>query len=299
MATKKKQQVKQKAKAAATGVGQMKKSEQKHRSEIVRAEIQDANRQVESEYLKMAKLLNEAYHRDYFIEWGFEDWRSYTENELDIHYRKAMYFVDVWDTVKKLNLPMGQVEKLGWTKMKDLTRVMTEKNAKEWLEKAKKLSTRELTEEVRVTRKKETGRSEGPETIKLNLIMGEDEGNIVLDAIEEAKKLTESPNEVVALGMICQDWQEMKGAKPTRASLEAHCRFLKKVYGVDVGRVEEAEKPAPKDTVLKKGKKPEKKEAKDPEPVDDGDLDVEDLLAAGDEEENDELAKDVTDALGI
>jgi len=294
MATKKKVKTttKAKTKTAAQGTGQMRKSDQKHRAEIVRAEIHEVNRQVEAEYLTLAQLLNEAYHREYFIEWGFEDWRSYTEDELGVQYRKAMYFVDVWDVVKKLNLPTAQVEKLGWTKMKDLTRVMTEKNAKDWLEKAKKMTTREITEEVRDTRKRETGKATGPETIKLSLIMGEDEGNIILDAIAESKKLCDSENEVVALGLVCQDWLEMKGAEPKRATLEAHCRLLKKVYGVDVGPVDlTAALPAAKEPPKKKAAPAAKAPADS-----DGDVSVEDLLATVDDGEG---GGDVTDALGM
>jgi hypothetical protein len=205
------------------------------RSEQVRQEILEANKLIEENYLRLAKLLSEAYHKDFYQEWQFKDFREYCEAELDIQYRKAMYLVDIWDKVKSLNLSPAKVAKLGWSKMKDIASVMTKENAKDWMDKAEKMTTRDLTEAVKISRVQDaSARGTIPHIVTMTFRMGESEHNVVSEALEECKKLCESESPVVALEMICQDWLEMKGVSPTRTSLDDRIKFLESAYGVDI-----------------------------------------------------------------
>jgi len=210
-------------------------TKQAPRQEMVRKEILEAQHNIESGYLTLAKLLSESYHREYYAEWGFKDFREYADAELGMHYRKAMYLVEIWDKVKSLNLSQAKVEKLGWTKMKDLAAILTAENAKEWMEKAAKMTSRELGEAVKVSRSPDrTAMGTVPHITTMKFSMGESEANIITEAIEEAKRLTSSDSAVVALEMICQEWLESKGVAPQRTSLDDHIKYLKRVYGVDI-----------------------------------------------------------------
>ena len=212
------------------------------RQEIVREKILEAQGQIEGGYLEMAQLLTEAYHGDFHETWGFETFEAYCDKELDIKYRKARYFIDIWDKVKSLDLPKDQVAALGWTKMKEISAVITEKNAKEWMRKAEKMSSRELAEAAKIVRKKDTKDSDVPSITTLTLRMTEAEANVILEAIEEAKSLCDSTNAVIALEMICQDWLTAKGVTPERTSLKDYIAYIEKLYGVKVSVKQETSK---------------------------------------------------------
>jgi hypothetical protein len=230
MATKQKQEEKAKV-AAEVGVS----TKQAPREVTVREGILEKYKQIETGYIDLAQLMSEAYHREYHLKWGFKDFREFCDSELGMHYRKALYLVDIWDKVKTLNLSRAKVEKLGWTKMKDIAQVVTAENAKEWMDKAEKMTTREVSEAVKVSRSPDrTATGTVPHITTMTLKMSEAETRVVMEAVEEAKKMTQSDNTVVALEMICQDWLEAKGVAPERTTLEDHVAWLQTAYGVDI-----------------------------------------------------------------
>lgn len=293
MATKQTQKQKAEAEAALAAGASTKTAP---REETVRKEILEAQHHIESSYLDMAKLLSEAYHREYYATWGFKDFREYADAELGMNYRKAMYLSDIWDKVKSLGLSPAKVEKLGWTKMKDLAAVITAENAKEWMAKAEKMTSRELGEAVKTSRTPDkTAVGAVPHITTMKFVMGEAEANIITEALEEGKKLTSSENAVVALEMICQEWLESKGVAPQRSSLDDHIQYLQRVYGVDITWASKTvEKEAEKDAEhvadlegkaegkaakrKRKGKVQAEPEGEDPAPAGANDQDINSIL---------------------
>lgn len=271
----------------------------KARHEVVRAGILEAYQGIEDNYLALAKLLTEAVNKEFYIKWHFEDFKQYCEKELGVKFSKASYLVRIWNKVLLLGLPPKRVTKIGWSKMKELVDIINEKNVEEWLEKAEKLSSRELTAEVRVIRRK-TGTDRRPTSTTLKIPMQEAEASVILEGIEEAKKLCETDDMAVALEMIVQDWMELKGASPERTSLEDHIQFLEKAYGVKI--THKASKPPAK----KKAEKKETKKAKEKEEKTEGtaeeEVDVEDLLQTEEGEEgkgSGDAETDLDELLGL
>jgi hypothetical protein len=201
------------------------------RAAKVRKAILEKRDNIEHGFIDFAQLLSEAYHKEFHLQWGYETWEEYCNSELDVHYRKAMYYVDIWDKVKQLELPKKDVVKLGWTKMKDLAAVITEENAKEWMKKAKKMTSRELTEAVKKVRRKDTTGVDLPTMTTWSLKMTEAEVNVITEATETAKKMVGNDNTVTALELICQDWMLDKGVSPERTAIEDHIAFLENAYG--------------------------------------------------------------------
>jgi hypothetical protein len=66
------------------------------------------------------------------------------------------------------------------------------------------------------------------------ITMSESEGAIILEAIAEAKKITENDNTTLALEMICQDWMTDRGAIPEKTPLSHHVKYLEEQYGVKI-----------------------------------------------------------------
>ena len=263
------------------------KAEKRSRQEVVREEIQSAQGRIEESYIDLARLMSEAYHKEFYAEWGHATFEAYCQDELDIKYRKARYFVDIWDKVKSLDLPHDRVAKLGWTKMRDIASVIDEKNAKEWLEKAENMTTREVEEAVKISRKKDTSGSSVPVFVTMTFRMSETEANVITEAMSEAKKLCESSEDVTALEMICQDWLFEKGEHPAARSLAEQIEFLGKVFGVEIEFTvtKQGETQAEKsEEVIKKAAK-KGKEADDADATADStpvaeseDVDIDDIL---------------------
>lgn len=285
-----KAKVKAKAKTKATA-GKVKKQ----RHDIVRKEILAVRDQIEHGFVDYARLLAEAQEKEFFRKWGFETFDEYCIQELDVHYRKAMYMVDIWRTVETLKLDKKEVADLGWTKMRDLATVITKKNAKGWIKKAKTMSTRELTEAVKKVRRKDTKGKDLPVITTMTIRMGTSEAEVINEALGQAKKLCESENEAVALEMICQDWMMERGAQPERVDLKSHIAYLEKIYGVKItSKAAPKKKAKPKATPKAKAKKAAKgKKAKDKEKAEAEALDIDELTSGEGED------KDLDDLLGL
>lgn len=284
--TKVKAKAKAKTKAAAGKV-------KVQRHDTVRKEILAVRDQIEHGFVDYARLLAEAHEKEFFRKWGFETFDEYCIDELDTHYRKAMYMVDIWRTVETLKLNAKEVADLGWTKMKDLATVINKKNAASWMKKAAKMSTRELTEAVKKVRRKDVKGKDLPVITTMTLRLGQSEAEIINEALGQAKKLCESENEVVALEMICQDWMMERGASPERTDLGAHVKYLEAIYGVKITHKQVKQKAKPKASPKAEAKKAAgKKKVKDKGQAEEA-TSIDDLTS---EEGSD---KDLDDLLGL
>jgi len=269
------------------------------RANEVREKIAELNSGIEADFLDLASLLSEAYHKEFYLEWGFSSFEEYCTKELDTKYRKAMYFVEIWDKVKVLDLPSKKVKAIGWTKMKDLVSVASEENVDDLVEKAEKQSSREFTEVVKQLR------TPGESRVKITTMtfkMGETEAVVIADALAEAKKMVGMDNATLALEMICQEWLEMKGVSPERAKLVDMVAYIEKVYPVKitVEEVDEEEKLEDNKKVESKKepkakKKDEKKKEEDKDDLDDDDFEDEVLDEDDMDEEDDDLDEEDDD----
>lgn len=229
-ATKTKVTAKASAKNTQAGKGKQKTAP---RSDQVRKQIKVARSSVEKGYMDLAKLLSEIYHKEYHLEWGFANFEAYCDMELDFQYRKAKYLVEIWDKVKTLNIDQKRLEAIGWTKLRELVKVMDAENVEEWLERAESSSYREL----HTTISTRIGSGETPEqitTFKLRMDAGE--AAIIMEALDAAKSMLSSDkeNETLALQMICQDWMEFHGHSPEKTPLAVHVGYLEKIYGIKI-----------------------------------------------------------------
>ncbi len=219
----------------ATKAAVRKRTTKAGRAVKVRTEIMGLRDQIEQNYLGLAELLAEVHNKEYYLDYGFKSFAEYSEVELETKYRKAMYFVDIWNRTKDLKISKAKLKKVGWTKAKEIVGAMTEDNADELLDMAQEKSTEELREEMK-TREDHPAAGSRTATDRvsyqtLRLKMTTSEADVISSAIEEAKKSTESDNDVTALELVCMEWmQEHEDAAPP--SLESIVEFTKTVFGV-------------------------------------------------------------------
>jgi hypothetical protein len=111
--------------------------------------------EVGEKMLELSKLLNEAYHSEAYLNWGFQCFEQYLNQELGMGYRKGMCLVGIWDNVVDFSLPEEKIEKIGWTKMALLHPVMTKDNALDWVRRAEKMKVCQLNEVMDEMRNKQ------------------------------------------------------------------------------------------------------------------------------------------------
>lgn len=197
----------------------------------LRAHIVEVRKQIDSLFLDLAKGLSEIYHKEYYVDWGYKTFESYVIGELDYSYRKAKYLVEVWDHVKNTELDISRIEAVGWTKMSNIARIMNDDNAELWLEKAEKLTVRDLNVEVKQVIDSSIPDTR-PKVTYMKFRLDSVDASIINEAITESSRINDTPDVALALAQICDEWLLSKGTLPKATSLEEHIQFLNKVFGV-------------------------------------------------------------------
>lgn len=204
--------------------------------DILREDAIRAKDMIESGYMLLAKCLYDIYHQDVFSTyWNYSSFEDYIDKEIQITYRKAMYLVEIYGKAKLLNMDMDRLERMGWSKARELIRIVDESNVEEWMDKAENSTVKELNIQVKKEKDKTADKSsiveEAPIITTITFKLGMAEHAIIDDALQESKSLINSTDLALALANICQEWMEAKGVVPQHSTLEDHIAHLQQVYG--------------------------------------------------------------------
>lgn len=122
--------------------------------------------QVEMGYLELGELLYRLYDApvdgdpnggSVLASWGYKNIGEFSEKELNIHYKKAQRLMRIF---YRVNVEMGGLDngelltrfrKVGWSKARELVRVMTKETAEFWIAKAEQVNFATICEIVRQT----------------------------------------------------------------------------------------------------------------------------------------------------
>ena len=120
--------------------------------------------QVESGYLELGEILYRIYDAPVngdpnggavLAKWGYSNIGEYAEKELNLHAKKAQRLVRIFYRVEvELNgFDSPELRKrfvrLGWSKARELVRILTKTNAEEWITKAEQVNYTTVVELVR------------------------------------------------------------------------------------------------------------------------------------------------------
>lgn len=115
-------------------------------------------------YMELAEILhtvwatpinNEEHNACVTVAWGYDGYVPWAEEELGLHKRKAERLKAIWH---HLHVTLGgkldrrirkRIIALGWTKVRELIRVIDADNAEQWVEVAENLNYNELCEIIR------------------------------------------------------------------------------------------------------------------------------------------------------
>ena len=130
----------------------------------LRKRAQTLSKELDTGYMELGKILYEVCSvnidnvkgsdKPVFTLWGYETFADYAEQELNLHRKKAERLRSIWYTLdirlKKLDeVSKARLVGLGSSKMRQLTRVLDENNAKPWLDLAERISYVQLEAKVK------------------------------------------------------------------------------------------------------------------------------------------------------
>jgi hypothetical protein len=140
---------------------------------------------------------------------GHESFKALCEQKFGLHYRKAMYLIQIYSDLVDNQIPWEKVKNLGWTKLKEIAHILTPENVDEWVKKAEALTVLQLQEAVKVFLKKAEGSqgAEGATTTStvttLTFKLHADQKETIRHALDKAKAEAKTEFDTVALEAIC------------------------------------------------------------------------------------------------
>ena len=141
-------------------------------------------------------------------EWldGHASFKELIDEKFSLQYRKAMYLIDIYTNLVEKQIPWDAVKDVGWTKLKDLSKVLTVKNVDTWVAKAKKLTVMQLQEVIQKAQNKggDVSEKETSAVTTMTFKVHTDQKDSIREALDKAKTETHTEVDTVALHNICQ-----------------------------------------------------------------------------------------------
>lgn len=167
---------------------------------------------IDKDYFKLGGVLSVIQYNGWFQDGGYENFRAYVEAECSIQYRKAMYLISIYNGLVESGVAWNKVKHLGWTKLKELSGILTTENVDEWVEYAEAMTVLQLQEHIKI-QSKGSSEEENPEvsedvkkTTTMTFKLHEDQKDTVNEALEKAKHETGTDVATAALEFIALDY---------------------------------------------------------------------------------------------
>lgn len=111
----------------------------------VRKRLAQYKKVADGAYIQMGRDLYLAYHRRLFAKWGYDTFTDYVEQELGIAKTRAERLRRIWTKyIKTLKVAPKELQAVGFTNAFTMLQVVNETNVYNWIDKASKMSWREL-----------------------------------------------------------------------------------------------------------------------------------------------------------
>lgn len=134
---------------------------------------------------------------------GYESFDSFVLEKYGFAARKAAYLIQIYKDLVSKQIPWAKVSGLGWTKLKDLSPILTLENVDEWVEKASKLTVLELQNVLKAAPESTSSTKATDEFVRFALKLKPDQKAMVDTAIAKAKGELGTEFDSVALENIC------------------------------------------------------------------------------------------------
>lgn len=175
--------------------------------------VKDLRRRVEENYWELSVALHKVYTDSMYLDWGYQGFKEYVEEELDFRMRKAQYLISIQNWFGSMTPTIQKwIQSIGWTKAKELVGVVTPENAANWKRRLKGKSFKEMLALIEAERKAEDEGGKGSATDtdekparKTFTLMGTQKETVDA-ALKKAKEMGETDKDGNALTLICTDF---------------------------------------------------------------------------------------------
>lgn len=196
--------------------------------------VKELSEQTEVTFFKLGGVLSVIQANGWYE--PYASFREFVEKEHGLHYRKATYWVGIYNNLAESKVPWAKVSHLGWTKLKEIAGVITLENVDEWVKIAESQNTISLIETVKAHLAKGAPKSIEDQTSKTTTTktfkVHEDQKEVIEAALDKAKGEANTQVDTVALEYICGDYlsaqtlaQKLKGM-----GIEAALEALEKAF---------------------------------------------------------------------
>lgn len=169
-------------------------------------EAQKLSENIEANSFRLGGVLKVIFDNAWFE--GFESFGQFVFERFGFQERKARYLMEIYENLVNKQIPWEKVSGLGWTKLKDLARVLTPENVDEWVEKASKLTVAELQAVLKGDQGSEASKEvkTTDQVTVMKFKLHQDQLDTVSSALNKAKAETGTDHDTVALENICSGY---------------------------------------------------------------------------------------------
>jgi len=138
---------------------------------------------------------------------GCETFKEYVNTKVALHYRKVMYLIEIHVCLVDNKIEWDTVKSIGWTKLKELVKVLTPDNVEDWVAKAKVMTTLQLKDAVKAHLASLNGGEEDPgitsDVTTMTFKVHADQKEQIRLALDKAKAELNTEVDTVALEGLC------------------------------------------------------------------------------------------------
>ena len=193
---------------------------------------------IEFSYFRLGGILARIHTEQWYTEEGFEKFPEFVESRFGIKRSKAFHLIGIYNGLLESGVPWEEVKDVGWSKLKELVNVMTKKNVKGWVKRAKDMTVMQLIAYIKDQNAGDGTKGSESDAKKISSMtfkVHDDQKELINQALDKAKTETGSEFPAVALEAISMDYlagpskpakevetdaKDEKPAKPTKAVLK-------------------------------------------------------------------------------
>jgi len=214
----------------------------KYKDGDVRRMIIDQVGKANASNREIARLLAPVYQRSLWARWGFKNFEEYCGADLGLHYRKAIYFVNIWlwyaENVTRDDVTDAVWNEIGWSKAKELVGIITDENADHWIQLARDFSFTQFAEEckryLRLQKDGDGGSSGSTDEFKsMSFKLTADQKENVEEALKLAGGLSESEKKGHNLDLMATNFIANNADSLARDHLD-FLGLIERQYGVSI-----------------------------------------------------------------
>lgn len=150
---------------------------------------------------RLGGLLGLINTHGWFEEYG--SFKGLLKEKFNLEYRKAMYLIGIYNVLVEAQIPWSKVSHLGWTKLKELVKILTADNVDEWVEIAANCTVLQLIDAIKKAKGSATTTKGESDVSTLTFKCHADQKEVIQSALEKAKAELNTEVNTVALENIC------------------------------------------------------------------------------------------------